>query len=151
MRTLLRARHAVMHIAHHKAASYFGFCHLFLGISVVVLSALLGASIGELLFGKASAEGKLFTGILGLVSAIFAGMQTFLDPKTKQQNHHASAAAFAEARRELEQLTFVPGDTTKISDQLNQVRRKWNAALKAAPNLPSFIHNPVRADIDRLA
>ena len=140
---------SVMHIAHHKAASYFGFFHLFLGISVVVASAVLGASIGELVFGPNSGTGKLFTGAIGMLSAVFAGIQTFVDPGARSRTHHGSAAAFAEARRELEQLN-VTGGGGNFGRQLDDVRKKWNAALKAAPNLPSFIHSPVRTSIDRL-
>jgi hypothetical protein len=41
---------SVMHIAHHKASSFFSSRHLFLGIPVVIVSALLGGSVAEVFF-----------------------------------------------------------------------------------------------------
>jgi hypothetical protein len=142
---------ALMHIAHHEAASFYGGWHLTLGVMVVILSAVLGASIGEFIYPEDPARSKLLTVLLGMLSALFAGVQTFVDAGGRSKSHHTSAAAFAEARRELEQLaaTGVPS-VEDVTTVLDDVRRKWNSALAAAPNLPRAIHKRVGAQVDDL-
>lgn len=135
---------SIMHIAHHKAASFYSQCHLSLGIAAVFVSALLGASVGELIFGK-DEFGRILTTILGITGAIFAGIQTFLGAEGRSNKHHASAATFGEIRRELEQLASFP-EPADLNERLIELRKKWNFALQAAPNLPAFIHDPVQLD-----
>jgi len=138
---------SVMHISHHTSSGFFNVCHFFLGITLVLVSALLGASIGEVIFGKDDPNGKIATAILGIVSTVFAGLQTFVNAESRSKDHHASAAAFAEARRDLEQAICIPSSPPNLNEHLNRVRKKWNAALKGAPNIPAFIHWFVRRNI----
>lgn len=136
---------SIMHIAHHKAATFYSKCHLLLGIAVVIVGALIGLAIGDAIFGKNSDGAARLTVALGVASAILAGIQTFLGAEGRARNHHASAAAFGGVRRELEQLVYV-GAGIPTEERANDVRKNWNAALLAAPNLPAFIHDPVRQD-----
>lgn len=138
----------IMHIAHHKAASAFNRMHLELGIGLIFASAMLGASMGEIVFGKSSEGARLFTLCVGLVSVIFASLQTFMAPLEKSRQHHAAAASFAEVRRALEQLMYVT-DPSALGPRLQGVRAKWNDALRGAPNLYSSFHDAVESKVRR--
>lgn len=142
---------SVMHIAHHKASSFFSSWHLYLGIPVVIVSALLGGSIADVFFEDDQRTAKILTAILGVFAAVLAGIQTFIDPANRSKNHHEAATSFAAIRREVEQLNLAQKSTTDLNVALEDVRGKWNRALKGAPNLPSFIHDPVKKNIDTLA
>ncbi len=141
----------IMHIAHHKSSSFFNSWHLFLGIPVVIVSALLGGSIAEVFFEDSERNTKIVTAILGVLAAVLAGIQTFINPASRSKQHHTSAAAFGAIRREVEQLKTVQNNSIDLNKCLEEVREKWNLALQEAPNLLSFIHDSVRKNINKLA
>lgn len=95
-RRTVRDAHCALH-----PATFFNRCYRSLGIVVVFVSASFGASIGEVIFEKDGHWGKLLTVMLGVISAILAGIQTFLGAESRSKQHHASAAAFGEMRREV--------------------------------------------------
>ncbi len=137
----------IMHIAHHRAASYYSKWHIWLGIAVVVLSATVGTSLvasASKLFDSKYTE--LVAGFFSFLAASLAGAQTFMSFETRVQKHHAAAAYFGKVRRELEQVVHSKLNSGYLDKELEKVRTQRDEALQACPNLPSHIHDPVQAD-----
>ncbi|MDR8391895.1 SLATT domain-containing protein [Aliifodinibius sp. S!AR15-10] len=137
----------VMHIGHHKAASYYSKWHIWMGISVIVISTFVGTSIitsvAEI---YTVAYVELIAGILSFIAASLAGIQTFLNLESRIQKHHSAAAGFGKVRRQLEQLVHLSLHDVDIQEKLDEIRSSWDEVLGNAPNLPAHIHDPLKAE-----
>jgi hypothetical protein len=67
---------------HFAAAHFWTNFHLWIGIPMVVLSAIAGAKA----FGKLDADGQI-AGYLSIVVVVFSALMTFLNPNQKASAH----------------------------------------------------------------
>ena len=136
------AARSVMHIADHKAAGDFSRCHRSLGIAAVLVSALLGASIVEVIFGS-DELGQVLTTMPRLTGARLTGNPKFLGPERPSNKDHAAVVGFDEHRREMGQFAsfIVP---VNLHEQLVDVKKKGSFALQAAPD-SAHLHSWPRA------
>jgi hypothetical protein len=51
-------------------------------------------------------------------------------------------------RRKLKQQAALP-TSDDLNERLVGIRKEWNSALQAAPNLPAFIHDSVQRDREK--
>lgn len=82
----------IMHIAHHEAATLFSRCNLTLGVSLVLVSATLGATAYGTFHGVVA---PWIVGLLGLAATILAGIQTLLGADARSKSHHAARRPLA--------------------------------------------------------
>jgi hypothetical protein len=107
--------------------------HYVLGIAVVVMSTMAGSSM---LTDKGSGISPMLIGLLGILAAILAGLQTFLKLGETATRNGVAADWYAAIRREIEELQVLPpplrGDM-RIS--LDAIRTDMNKAGQNAPAL----------------
>ena len=135
---------AVMHIAHHKSASKLSRNNRLLGSSAAILGAAVGVGIlSQSDTGNLDSSLVILAGVLSLLAAALAALNTFLDYEARAQRHHTAASGFGSVRREIEELIAI-SDHEKSS--LDQVRMHWNTVLKSAPPLAKSIHDSVKSN-----
>jgi hypothetical protein len=127
---------------------------MFLGIPVVVLSAIVGTSLFASVSGGGVAVGvRIAAGTVSLIAGVLASIQTFLRFGARAEQHRIAAERWAAVRREIEKARALPadqvGDTKQLLDDIKARmdeaadkspaigKRRWDRALakqqRAAP------------------
>jgi hypothetical protein len=91
------------HEVHLKAARVFAQRHVALGIVVILLSTIVGSSTFISLsdMGQDNPVVIFGTGVLSIIAAFLAALQTFLNWSEKAQAHKLSASKYSALRRSL--------------------------------------------------
>ncbi len=99
----------------HNCA-YFKYKKLYysFGIPSVIFSVFIGTALFSAISISTAVEIKFLIGFISSISAILAGLQTFLRFTEKANNHKKSARRYGELRREIEILTA----KTKNADEI---------------------------------
>src|SRR5690348_14275193 len=100
----------IRHEAHHRMATQYDRYDRLLSVPMAVLSAVVGTS---LFVGLEKGGGTVAAGLISMVVAVLASVQTALKCAEKASSHRASALRYGALRRRLE--TFLasknPPDT----------------------------------------
>jgi hypothetical protein len=125
--------------AYYQQAERFRKLHYRLGICTVILTSAAGATI---FVDKVKAPDKLTTylqsgaGIVSLLAAVLAGLQTFLRPGQAATEYGFAAHWYAAIRRDIEQLQALPeGMRGEPKACLDSLRKEMNKASQKSPEL----------------
>ena len=111
-----------------------------LGIPVVILSGITGASIFSTLEQQTGLKFKIALGITSILVTIFAGLQTFLRFPERAAEHMKVSSKLGSIRREIEQLLNNPPEKQKEFDKrISELRKQIDEADNQAPILTYFI------------
>jgi len=132
----------ISHRAHHEAAKYYQRLHLIFGVPTVVISALLSTTVFATLEHSNVTSIKYILSILSVVMVVMSSLQAFLRYAELSERHKTAAAQIGEVRRDLEQhLAFVNTPITELA--VEELRKKWDAADRQAPTIPTSIYRKV--------
>ena len=124
--------------AHYTAASRYALLARLLGIPSVVLSAVVGTALfATLEEGTASFNLRLALGLVSVLAAVLAALQTFLGFGERADRHRAAGSAYGTVRREIEQYYAVPPRTIEtVEAVMNRLRERLDAIAEKAPDVP---------------
>ncbi len=135
------------HRAHYEAAKHYERLHWWLSLPTVVISASLGTSVFASLGGSGVAWLKTAMAVLSVGTVALTSLQATLRFGERSERHKAAAAQLGEVRRALEQqLVFNHRDEPTFAE----LRKKWDAADRQAPTIPSHIYHSTAALIAKL-
>ena len=134
--------------------------NMFLGIPVVVLSAIVGTSLFASVSGGGAAVGiRIAAGTVSLIAGVLASIQTFLRFGARAEQHRVAAERWAAVRREIEKMRALTaeevGDAKQLLDDIKarmdeaadkspaMPKRRWSRAL--AKHLAPRKHRPARS------
>lgn len=126
-------------MAHYANANRCDRRHLYLGIPVVVLSVIAGATV----LSNLSSDLKWIQILIGTISmfvAILAGLQTFLKLADRAEKHRVAAIRFGDLKREIDTLLVTPSDNPATS--IESVRERWNKTNEQSPMAVSGLWEP---------
>jgi hypothetical protein len=129
--------------AYYLEADRFRRWHFLLGITVVVMSTIVGSSAFA---EKGTGYGlpSLMIGVLGSLAAILAGLQTFLKLAESAAHHGVAADWYASIRREIEELQALPQHLRgNVRITLDAIRQNMNKAGQNAPELSEHLWSHV--------
>jgi hypothetical protein len=129
----------ISHIAHHKAAARYAMLGRALGITVVVLSTVVGTAIFTTISQSPSTGAKTIAGLLSVTAAVFGAMQTFLGFPQRQAAHHEAAVGYGALRREIESALGFPQSNEELRKLLSDLRIRWDEIDAGAPAVPQRI------------
>lgn len=124
---------------HYECANHFGRLHLLLGIPTVILSTLAGTAVLASLAREAGANEKITVGLISILAAALASLQTFLSLSKRSDSHRVTGAKYAAVRRHLEELKTHPPDANDLRQVVTEVRRSMDALAETAPEVPARI------------
>jgi hypothetical protein len=126
--------------SHYESAKAFDRMNYWLGIPSVILSTLVGTSIFATL-GEADESigkgAKLMVGLVSVVAATLAGLQTFLKFSERAEKHRAVAARYGALRREIEEMRLLEESLSRES--ITPVRESIDRLAEEAPNVPTRV------------
>lgn len=129
-------------IAHFESANRFSRLNYWLGIPVVVLSAIVGTSVFATLQKSVTPHIQIAIGMISVLAAILASLQTFLNFNNRASKHHTTASEYESVKRQIQEALVLQNFGAKsCAQQIAQVRGKLDSAGKNAPPIPSKIWN----------
>jgi len=138
---------------HFDVAEQLSRRNLFLGIPVVVLSAIVGTSI----FASVSSDGvpvgiRIAAGTVSLIAGALASIQTFLRFGARAEQHRVAAERWAAVKREIEKVRALPAEQVGDANELlDDIKTRMDQAADKAPAMPKRRWNRALAKQERAA
>ena len=127
----------IAHAAHYESAKFYHRMHLVLSLPAVLISALLSTSVFISLQDSSNGQIKILMATFSVMAVVLSSLQAAMRFSERSERHKTAAVQLGEIRRELEQqLVFVHLDEAV----LERLRKKWDAADRQAPTVPSWIY-----------
>jgi hypothetical protein len=127
-------------LAHAKASSRARRGSILLGVPTVALAAIVGSAIFASINQAPGNEWKILAGLLSLVSAVLAALQTFLRLDERSREHEAASRAFGVIRRELGELGAIAQQSREsVIARLDHIRQAYDRTAEASRNAPDGI------------
>lgn len=128
--------------AHYAAGNLYERRFLQLGIPVIAMSALVGGM--EVIIPSSVLHSfdlaKSVSGVVSLLIAVLAGLQTFLKLSQRSERHRMAAARYGEIKRSLEKVEIVCEESmTKASKELDKIKSRMDSLAIESPELPTSI------------
>jgi SMODS and SLOG-associating 2TM effector domain family 4 len=127
---------------HQRQADRYRALSLALGIPIVILTTLVGTSAFAAVTRGASKTARLVVGVVSILAAVLASIQTFLGYGQAAERHRIAATRYASLRRSLEEglgrhdASFMDRwriEMDKVGAASPQVgRRSWKSAQEDA-------------------
>jgi hypothetical protein len=112
--------------------------NLYLGIPVVVLSAVVGTSAFATLSADVNVGLRIAAGTLSVIAAVLASVQTFLRFGTRAEQHRVAAERWSSVRREIEKALALAAERVGDPKQvLDDVQARMDEAADKAPAMPN--------------
>lgn len=123
---------------HYECGVWFSRLNYLLGIPAIVMSTAVGTAVFASLETSATGTQKILVGLVSIVAAVLASLQTFLRFSERAEAHRATGSGYGAIRRSLEYLkTFPPADEEELKRAFNEVKKQMDALAKEAPEVPS--------------
>ncbi len=140
-------RSARVQNAHYDAAAHLEYLHYWIGLPVVILSTLVGSSIFATLQDNPTFAIKFIAGMASVLTAILAGIQTFLRYGERAEKHRLAGVRYGAIKREIEQKSaFPPND---LDSFFHDLRIRWDQLNEESPSIPKRIWNRVASERNR--
>lgn len=109
-----------------------------LGIPAVILSTFVGTSIFASLGETLAPSLQILVGIISVLAATLSAVQTFLGFSERAAKHHAIASRYGSARRRIEEMLAVSGESIS-PEQISNLRKEIDSIAEEAPDVPDQI------------
>jgi hypothetical protein len=130
----------IAQIGHARAAAQYERLRKLLGVPVTGLSILIGTSAFSSLESSGAQWVLVAIAVLSVVTAILAGLQTFLNFAEQAARHRQAACSYGQLRRRAEQLRVLT-PSKGLEDALAKLGRSWDRVEKGAPVIPQRFHD----------
>ena len=103
---------------HYNARDRYNRRHTQLGVAVVVITSIMGTSVFASLSEDALLGARIITGVLVVVAAVLAGLQTFFNFEKRSLNHKGTADRYLALMKKAQRLTAFCKDGTASAEDL---------------------------------
>jgi hypothetical protein len=135
---------------HHCAASGWSNRHLWLGLPVVIISALVGATTFSQ-YAESYPAVKVTAGLFSLAVAILSGITTFLNPNDRESAHLTAAHAFDKLNNDARLFWAVncwqESPDVVLTSQLKELVERKNQLNANSPQIPNWAYKRAKAGI----
>lgn len=122
-------------VEHYKSARHYEKKHKWIGVPVVIISAIVGSSLFALINENDMIWLNITAGSISLVGVILSSLQTFLSYSKLSEKHLITSIKFSALYREL-QIKQVTGiDKKSIDSFIESFRKRWDEIDESAPTL----------------
>jgi hypothetical protein len=140
--SLLRETHdraAVSQQAHYAIATRLGRYNIWFGVPVVALATLVGTSVFATLQKDVRTSLRIVVGVVSVLAAVLASLQTFLRFQERAEKHRAAAEHWAQIRRETKQMLALHpeylAERTDPKNYLDGLREKMDRVSAQSPEI----------------
>lgn len=130
-------RAAESQYAHYECAKHFARQNYFLGVPVVVISAIVGTAIFASLEKQPDLWIRVVAGLTSVTAGVLSALQTFLRFAERAEKHRAAGATFGAIRRQLQQLAELrDGTGPEVGEALDRIRERFDSLAQQSPEIP---------------
>lgn len=124
---------------HYQYANNLRKKNFLLGVPVVALTAIVGTSVfASLSEQNPSMELKIIVGLVSMLAATLASLQTFLNYSEQSAKHLDAATKLSSLKKEMEEKLVLFGDSEEgIDSYIQSVRERWTQITNEAPLISS--------------
>ena len=126
---------AIKQHEHYLAALHFSRLHYWIGIPLILLTAILGKSVFARTQHKRSVSSRVALGTLSVSATILAALQTLLSYNERVVKHQIAGTRYANLNWQLAlMLAQDPGCTG-----LDDIGKQLDALAQESPNIPGSV------------
>ncbi len=135
---------------HHCAALKWSGRHLWLGLPVVIISALVGAATFSQ-YAETYPIIKTIAGLLSISVAVLSGIATFLNPNDKQSAHLSAAHGFDKINNEARMFRAIEcwreESDEVLTSKLRELVDRKSELNSNSPQIPTWAYEKAKAGI----
>jgi hypothetical protein len=144
-----RARESQM--SHYEMANILSARDRWLGVPVISIAAVVGTSVFASLTVQAVAPPiRIALGLLSVLAAVLAAMQTFFRFAQRAEKHRAAGARYGATRRKLEAI-YAGDSRSREGNYLSTIREELDRLADISPHVPPGVFNRTRQAISHRA
>jgi hypothetical protein len=121
---------------HYLATLHFARLHHWLGISLVLLSAIVGRCVFAAPQQKRHESGRVALGVLSVSATVLAALQTFLSNNERAEKHRMAGARYRALGWQLALMLAHDPDCSGFDD----IRKQIDALARESPSIPKAVH-----------
>jgi hypothetical protein len=134
-------------MAHYEMANVLARRGQFLGVPVILITALIGTSIFATITAQViPTQAKVIVGLVSVIAAVLASLQTFYKYSERAEKHRMFGARFGSVRRELEML-YAEDQMLDDLKRLETLCGKLDRLAEEAPHVPAKVFLQVQRSI----
>jgi len=127
---------------HDEAARRYAWGQYALGIPSLIVSTIVGTSVFAAL--SSATAPPFWVGLLSMVAAVLAALQTFMDFGGRSDKHRAAAVKYKVSIRLLEESLVQQQEGTPITkDEVDDIRASLDSLEETAPVVMSGIYDRI--------
>lgn len=124
--------------AHYERGKWCQNMNRALGMPTIALSVVVGTKVFSDIDQHADSRTKLILGLLSVLAAVLASLQTFMSFAELAARHKVTGAKYGSIRRDLELLKiFPPPSEQEIKQELIRIKREMDGLAEGSPPIPS--------------
>jgi hypothetical protein len=131
---------------HYAAARFWSNFHLWIGIPMVIITAIAGATA----FKTFDSNGVL-AGICALIGVVLSSLMTFLNPNEKESQHRIAGHNYDSLMSTVRLFWSVEcwraEDEAILADRLTQLSEQKSKLNQACPQIPTFAYEKAKEGI----
>jgi hypothetical protein len=129
---------------HYACGNYFSRLNYWLGIPTIILTSLVGTAVFASLEREDIGNYKILIGLVSVMAAVLASLQTFLGFSERSEKHRRIAAGYAAVRRKLELLkTFTVPERDKLEQAFAAIKAEIDDLANSSPEVPQRVRDRV--------
>jgi hypothetical protein len=121
---------------HYLATLHFAGLHYWLGIPLVLLTAMVGRSVFAAPQQKRHASGRVAIGVLSVSATVLAALQTFLSNNERAEKHRMAGARYRALGWQLALMLAHDPDCGGFDD----IRKQIDELARESPSIPKAVH-----------
>ncbi|MGR9014614.1 MAG: SLATT domain-containing protein [Gammaproteobacteria bacterium] len=135
----------VMMRTHYVLSTKVRLLNYVLGVPCIIIAMLIASYIFFTINQEVVFWVKMLFGLLTLLMAILASLQTFLKYSEQAENHRNASARYQALFNGIDQLLAIPPkDETALGEWCDKLRERWDELNLEAPNIVhKFKREPV--------
>jgi uncharacterized membrane protein len=120
---------------HYSLSAKIRLLNYVLGVPTIVISILVASYIFFTINQDAGFWVKMLFGLLSLLMAILASLQTFLKYSAQAENHRNASARYQALFNGIDQLLVIPPkDEASLGEWCDKLRERWDELSLEAPS-----------------
>ena len=132
-------------IANYDSANHFASRNYVLGVPTVILSAIVATSVFASLGQEVELCIQIIVGLVSVLAAVLAALQTFLKLDELAAKHRSIAAEYGSVKRRLDQEIAKLGMGEEVSQlAVNDVRERMDTLSREGPVVPQKLWKKAR-------
>ncbi|MDF7799905.1 RNA pyrophosphohydrolase [Pontiellaceae bacterium B1224] len=134
-------------IAHYRTAEKFKRLNYYLGIPVIAFSVFVSSNMfSELQSDQSSTRVEVGIGLVGVLAAILASIQTFLRFPERAEIHRSMGVKFSLLKKDVDKfLALHAEDNSGVDEGIEEIKSKWDEIVTEAPTVSNKLWSKVKS------